>query len=161
MEFHFKHNSLPGSLELAYLGDTLYDLYVRSHLIERGGRVADMHRRAIHLVCAHAQSEALFRIEETLTEEEAAVVRRARNARQAPPKNAATGEYHRATALEALIGYLYATGRTERMNALLTAALPPEAIQTSPLSRSAFRMVPSAASSSYSYSMPSARNSTS
>ncbi len=128
MEFHFKHNSLPGSLELAYLGDTLYDLYVRSHLIERGGRVADMHRRAIHLVCAHAQSEALFRIEETLTEEEAAVVRRARNARQAPPKNADAGEYHRATALEALIGYLYATGRTERMNALLTAALPPEAI---------------------------------
>ena len=41
MEFHFKHNSLPGSLELAYLGDTLYDLYVRSHLIEKGGRVAD------------------------------------------------------------------------------------------------------------------------
>ena len=128
MEFHFKHNSLPGSPELAYLGDTLYDLYVRSHLIERGGRVADMHRRAIHLVCAHAQSEALFRIDEAVTEEEAAGVRRARNARQAPPKNADAGEYHRATALEALIGYLYATGRTERMNALLTAALPPEAI---------------------------------
>ena len=87
-----------------------------------------MHRRAIHLVCAHAQSQALLRIEETLSEEEAAVVRRARNTKQAPPKNADAGEYHRATALEALIGYLYATGRTERMNALLQTALPPETI---------------------------------
>ena len=126
MEFHFKHNSLPGSLELAYLGDTLYDLYVRSHLIERGGRVADMHRRAIHLVCAHAQSEALFRIEETLTEEEAAVVRRARNARQAPPKNADAGEYHRATALEALIGYLYLTGQRARMEGFLGICMQTE-----------------------------------
>lgn len=126
MEFHFKHNSLPGSLELAYLGDTLYDLYVRSHLIERGGRVADMHRRAIHLVCAHAQSEALSRIEETLTEEEAAVVRRARNARQAPPKNADAGEYHRATALEALIGYLYLTGQRVRMEEFLGICMQTE-----------------------------------
>ncbi len=124
MIFHFEHKTLPGSLELAYLGDTLYDLYVREHLIARGGRVGTLHREAVSLVCAHAQSEALSRLEDVLADEERDVVRRARNARQSPPKNADPAEYHRATALEALIGWLYVTGRQERMNALLALALP-------------------------------------
>ena len=124
MIFHFEHNTLPGSLELAYLGDTLYDLYVREHLIAQGGRVRALHREAVSLVCAHAQSEALARIAGALTEAEADVVRRARNARQSPPKNADPGEYHHATALEALIGWLYVTGQRDRMNALLSQALP-------------------------------------
>ena len=119
----FEHGQLPGSLELAYLGDTVYDLYVRAQLVREGGRVRDMHRQAVRMVCAHAQSEALRRLEAQLTAEEADVVRRARNARQSPPKNADPAEYHRATALEALIGYLYLTGRRERMEALLAAAL--------------------------------------
>ena len=123
MIFSFEHNTLPGSLELAYLGDTLYDLYVRERLVARGGRVRDLHRRAIGLVCAHAQSEALARIAGELTAEEGDVVRRARNAHQNPPKNADPGEYHHATALEALIGWLYVTGRRERMNELLEKAL--------------------------------------
>ena len=124
MIFEFQHGTLPGSLELAYLGDSLYDLYVREHLIARGGRVRALHRDAVHLVCAHAQSEALSRVEGLLTEAEADVVRRARNARQTPPRNADAGEYHRATALEALVGYLYVTGNKDRMNAILSAALP-------------------------------------
>ena len=124
MIFEFQHGTLPGSLELAYLGDALYDLYVREHLIARGGRVRALHRDAVHLVCAHAQSEALQRVEDLLTEAEADVVRRARNARQTPPRNADAGEYHRATALEALVGYLYVTGNRDRMNAILSAALP-------------------------------------
>ena len=124
MIFEFEHGTLPGSLELAYLGDSLYDLYVREHLIARGGRVRALHRDAVHLVCAHAQSEALSRVEGLLTEAEADVVRRARNARQTPPRNADAGEYHRATALEALVGYLYVTGSRDRMNAILSAALP-------------------------------------
>ena len=124
MIFEFQHGTLPGSLELAYLGDALYDLYVREHLIARGGRVRALHRDAVHLVCAHAQSEALQRVEDLLTEAEADVVRRARNARQTPPRNADAGEYHRATALEALVGYLYVTGSRDRMNAILSAALP-------------------------------------
>ena len=125
MEFKFAHNALPGSLELAYLGDTIYDLYVRTHLVGAGGRVGAMHRRAVALVCAHAQSEALARVEDSLSEEEAAVARRARNAHQSPPRHADAGEYHRATALEALLGYLYVTGHRERMEALLAQALPP------------------------------------
>lgn len=126
MIFNFEHNALPGSLELAYLGDALYDLYVREHLIARGGRVRAMHREAISLVCAHAQSQALARIADALTDDEKDVVRRARNTRQTPPKNADPGEYHHATALEALIGWLYVTGQRERMNAVLKMALPEE-----------------------------------
>ena len=127
MIFHFEHGALPGSLELAYLGDTLYDLYVREHLIAGGGKVTKLHRRAISLVCAHAQSEALGRIADRLTEAESDVVRRARNARQTPPRNADPAEYHHATALEALIGWLYVTGQRERMNELLALALPMDA----------------------------------
>lgn len=129
MEFKFEHNVLPGSLELAYLGDTVYDLYVRSHLVAEGGRVGALHRRAIRLVCAHAQSEALGRVQDRLSEEEAAVARRARNAQQSPPKHADAAEYHRATALEAVVGYLYATGQLERMREILEVALPPEIIE--------------------------------
>ena len=124
MIFNFEHNALPGSLELAYLGDALYDLYVREHLIAKGGRVRAMHREAISLVCAHAQAEALARISGALTGPEADVVRRARNAHQSPPRNADPGEYHHATALEALIGWLYVTGQGERMNEVLERALP-------------------------------------
>ena len=118
MIFNFEHGTLPGSLELAYLGDALYDLYVREHLVAHGGRVRRLHREAIHLVCAHAQAEALGRVEPALTEAEAAVVRRARNADQHPPRNADAGEYHRATALEALFGWLYLTGRQQRISEL-------------------------------------------
>ena len=64
----FEHNALPGSLELAFLGDTIYDLYVRRRLVRRGGRVQQMHRQAVSLVCAHAQAEAFGRIEPALTE---------------------------------------------------------------------------------------------
>ena len=71
MIFNFEHGTLPGSLELAYLGDALYDLYVREHLIAHGGRVRSLHRQAVSLVCAHAQSEALKRVEDMLTEAEA------------------------------------------------------------------------------------------
>lgn len=119
----FRHNQLPGSLELAYLGDTVYDFYVRAALVRNGGRIKDLHKKAVKKVCAHAQSEALTRVESLLTDEEKDIVRRARNANQRPPKNADAGEYHRATALEALIGYLSLTGRTERLNEIMSAAL--------------------------------------
>lgn len=128
MDVHFAHGTLPGSLELAYLGDTIYDLHVRRRLVARGGRVQAMHRRAVALVNAHAQSEALSRIEDELNEEERSVVRRARNAHQTPPRHADAADYHRATSLEALIGYLYLTGRTERLEQLLDTALPAEEI---------------------------------
>lgn len=119
----FAHNMQPGSLELAYLGDAIYDLYVRRALVKKGGRVQKMHRAAIAHVCAHAQAAALDRVEGDLTEAEADVVRRARNAHQTPTKNASAAEYHRATAFEALIGYLYLNDEQARMDALLRTAL--------------------------------------
>ena len=114
---------LPGSLQLAYLGDAIYEFYVREHLVRGGGRIQAMHRSAILTVCAHAQSEALERVEPILTQQERGVVRRARNARQTPPHNADPREYHRATALEALIGYLYLTEQRARMDEVIAAAL--------------------------------------
>lgn len=124
MEIKLEHNALPGSLEMAYLGDALYDLHVRKNLLARGGRVHALHREAVRLVCAHAQAEALERVFPALTEAELAVVRRARNAHQAPPRNANPAEYHRATALEALMGYLYITGQSQRLEEMLSLALP-------------------------------------
>ena len=117
-----KQGQLPGSLELAYLGDTLWDLFVREELVRTGGRMKELHRAAVARVRASAQSRALARIEEDLTEDEAAVVRRARNAHQTPPKNADPADYCRATALEALFGYLYLTGQLERMKTLMYQA---------------------------------------
>ena len=118
------HGQLPGSLELAYLGDTVYDLYVRRRLVVTGGRMKDLHRAAVSQVRASAQSEALARVEDLLTEEEQGVVRRARNAKQSVPKSATPGEYHRATAFEALLGFLYLLGRTERLEEILSTANP-------------------------------------
>ena len=115
----FEHGQLPGALELALVGDSVYDLYVRSRLVRKGGRVRDIHKNAVRHVNAHAQAMALERIEAELTEDEAGVVRRARNAKQTPTRNADAGDYHKATALEALFGYLYLTGQTDRLNRFL------------------------------------------
>ena len=123
---YFAHGQTPGSLELALVGDSVYDLYVRSRLVIKGGRIRDIHLKAVKKVNAHAQSEALARIEQRLTEEEAEIVRRARNARQTPTKNADAGEYHRATALEALIGFLYLTKQEDRLSEILSACLDME-----------------------------------
>lgn len=117
------HGQLPGSLELAYLGDTVYDLYVRSKLVMTGGKMKALHGAAVRQVNAHAQSQALGRVEPMLTELEADVVRRARNAHQSPPRHADASEYHRATALEALIGYLSLTGQGARLDEIMAVAL--------------------------------------
>lgn len=118
------HGRLPGSLGLAYIGDTVYDLYVRKMLLEEGGgRMKQLHGAAVRQVCAHAQAQAYGRVEALLQPDEADVARRARNAHQHPPRNADAGEYHRATALEAVVGYLYLTGRLERLDEIMKIAL--------------------------------------
>ena len=96
--------------------------------MERGGRVGALHRRAVRLVCAKAQAGAFARVEPMLTEAELAAARRARNTKLSPPRHADPADYQKATALEALLGYLYVTGQSERLHALLEAALPPEEI---------------------------------
>lgn len=118
-----KGQAMPGSLELAYLGDAVFEIYVRESLVRRGGRMKTLHRAAVDKVCAHAQAGHLQRISGLLTEEEAAVVRRARNAKQTPSRHADRAEYHSATGFEALIGYLYYNGRGQRLNELMAVVL--------------------------------------
>lgn len=112
-------------LQMAYLGDTVHDLFVRSSLLARGMSVGAMHRQAIHMVSAAAQARMLAAIEPELSAEEADIVRRGRNAqaKHAAPKHADPGDYARATGLEALWGYLYLTGQLGRLEALIQAAL--------------------------------------
>lgn len=96
-------------LVLAYIGDAVYELNVRTKVIDKGNiKTSNMHRRSIEYVRAKSQAEALDRIIEKLTELELDLVRRARNTHSLTvPKNADLEEYKKATALESLIGYLY------------------------------------------------------
>lgn len=112
-------------LTLAYIGDAVYDLIVRSVVVERANRSAnDLHKQAIRYVNAGAQSALIKALEPDLTEEEQAVFHRGRNARSyTKAKNASTGDYRRATGFEALIGYLYLCGRNERILELLQIGL--------------------------------------
>ena len=112
-------------LQMAYVGDTVHDLYVRSMLLSRGMTVGKMHRQAVRMVSAGAQARMLERIEPDLTENEADVARRGRNsqAKHAAPKNADPADYAHATALEALWGYLYLSGQNQRLDELMKLAL--------------------------------------
>lgn len=102
------------------IGDTIYDLFVRGDVLERHDEsVQKLHKRAVARVNAAAQARAFDRVEPLLTQEEADVARRARNAHSRPPKHQDPGDYSRATALEALCGYLYLCGRHDRLGQLL------------------------------------------
>ena len=106
---------------LAYLGDSVLEVYVRTYLVtERGlSTSAHLNRASLDFVRASAQSEAVGRMEPHLTEEEAAIFRRGRNMGHGNvPKSASAAEYRRATGMEVLFGYLHLTGQTERINRL-------------------------------------------
>ena len=117
-----------GPLVLAYVGDTVYDLYVRTLLIETTGLTAHgLHMAAAKRVCASAQAEAFRRIEGELTEEEAAVYRRGRNGHMGTiPRSASIGDYRSATGLEAVIGWLYLKGNDARLTELMRLILSEE-----------------------------------
>ena len=108
------------SLGLAHLGDSVYEVMVRSWLCLHGAaKVKDLHRATVSYVAAHAQAKRTERILPILTQEEQDVFRRGRNtAPHSVPKAASRGEYQTATGLEALFGWLYLQGRTNRLNEL-------------------------------------------
>lgn len=112
-------------LTLAYIGDGIYELVIRTILVERGNaQVNQLHQRASHLVRASAQKDMLHIIEARLSEEELAVYKRGRNAKSATTaKHASVSDYRTATGFEALLGYLYLTARTERMLELIQLGL--------------------------------------
>ena len=113
---------------LAYLGDCVYELYVRNLSVEEGPpRTRELSRLSAKHSKAAYQAGALKRLLPELTEEETAVVRRARNKKiTSKPKNADPMDYKNATAFEALVGYLYLTGNQERMEEMIREALEPE-----------------------------------
>jgi ribonuclease-3 family protein len=108
------------SLGLAHLGDSVFEVMVRSWLCLQGkAKVKDLHRATVKYVAAPAQAERFERIESILTEQEHDVFRRGRNTTpHSVPKAATRGEYQTATGLEALFGYLYLQGNTQRLNEL-------------------------------------------
>lgn len=106
---------------LAYLGDSVLEVCVRTYLVsERGlSTSAHLNRASLDFVRASVQSEAVGRMEPYLSEEEAAVYRRGRNMGHGNvPKSASVAEYRRATGMEVLFGYLHLTGQTERLDYL-------------------------------------------
>ncbi len=104
-------------LALAYIGDAVYDLIIRTVVVERANRpAAQLHRTAVHFVSAQAQAVIVQGLLPELTEEELAVYRRGRNSKpHTIPKNASPGDYLKATGFEALLGYLYLQGRMDRV----------------------------------------------
>lgn len=113
-------------LSLAFLGDGVYELLVREYLVSQGScPVKKLHARAVELVRCEAQAAALSEtLWPMLTQEERDVALRGRNAHVGHvPKNAQVGEYHGATALEALFGWLYLRGETSRLRQLFSAIL--------------------------------------
>ena len=109
---------------LAFVGDSIYSLYVRERLtLENGGRVADLQRVAAKVVSAQGQSEFLDKILPLFTETEADVFRRGKNAKKATKsKSASALEYSRSTGFEAVLGFLYFMGKEERIQELLSQA---------------------------------------
>lgn len=105
----------------AYMGDAVYEKYIREHVIMQGlCKNGLLHKKSIHYVSANAQVKILKKIEEKLTEDELDIVRRGRNANpHSHAKNADIVDYKYATGFEALIGYLYLTKQDERLNEIL------------------------------------------
>ena len=112
-------------LTLAFLGDAVYELAVRTVIVARGSQPPkELHRASSRLVKAESQSRMAELLQVELTEEEQAVYRRGRNAHPATTaRHATTGDYRRATGFEALMGYLYLAGREERMLELIRKGL--------------------------------------
>lgn len=112
-------------LNLAYVGDSVFDVVVKTVMVERGNcPVNKLHVRTSKLVKATSQAKMINYLKDTLTEEEANIVRRGRNAKPyTKAKNASYSEYCMATGLEALVGYLYLKGDTERLVELVKKAV--------------------------------------
>lgn len=112
-------------LTLAYIGDAVYEIVIRTIIVEKGNApVNKLHHKASSLVKAVAQKDAMEKILPLLTEEEEAVYKRGRNAKSyTSAKNASVIDYRIATGFEALMGFLYLMGRNERMLELVKIAV--------------------------------------
>ncbi|NMB25568.1 MAG: ribonuclease III [Firmicutes bacterium] len=111
-------------LVLAYIGDAVFELWIRSHLVESGYRqMHNLHGQAVDWVNAGSQARILEIWEPHLTEVEADIVRRGRNTKSGVPRGAKVMDYRLSTGLEALVGYLYLAGQKERLQELFSLAV--------------------------------------
>ncbi|KGN02718.1 Mini-ribonuclease 3 [Clostridium novyi A str. 4570] len=113
-------------LVLAFVGDAIYEVFVRRYLVEQNHDMSahKLHVKAVSYVKAHSQSEIMKQIKEALTEEEERIFKRGRNAKSGTvPKNADVREYRMATGFEALMGFLYLTNQLDRLNELMNMSI--------------------------------------
>lgn len=117
--FPGKHQDIRSysALALAYIGDVVYDLVIRTMVVSQANRpVNDLHRITVRYVSANAQSKIVQALLDSLTEEEQSVYRRGKNAKpHTTAKNASLSDYLKATGFEAVLGYLYLTDQMERL----------------------------------------------
>lgn len=113
-----------GPATLAFLGDSVYEVLVREYLISQGDQqVSKLHDQKVQYVCAKFQAEGYDKILPLLTEEETSIMRRGRNVHVSVPQHATAQDYHKATGLEALFGYLDCIGDTDREHMLFREIL--------------------------------------
>ena len=115
--------SLSG-LSLAFIGDAVYEVFIRNYILSRGeARVKDLHRDTVRLVNADFQADIIDVIMPHLTEDEIAVFKRGRNAHAGhTPKNKSEAQYHKSTGFEALVGYLYLKKDFNRLSFIFSFA---------------------------------------
>lgn len=107
-------------LVLAYIGDCVFELFVRTYLIRNSNaHVNELHKSAADFVNNKSQSDLYQKIKDILTPEEEAVYKRGRNTNSRPPKNALLRDYKSATGIEALIGWLYLNKNSDRITELM------------------------------------------
>lgn len=125
IEERIKKVKLMPPLTWAYIGDAIYELFIRDYLVNTTTlKPHKLHIESIKYVKAHSQAETLKKIEEKLTEEEKEIVKRGRNAKSHHlPKNADVIDYRYSTAFEGLIGYLYLTKQNKRLEEILNMCI--------------------------------------
>lgn len=128
-EFTEKEARLLNPLQLALIGDAVYELFIRNYILANNLELSahKIHIKAIGYVKAKSQSIIMHLLEEELTEEESYIFKRGRNAKSATvPKNADVRDYRMATGFEALVGYLHLTGNYERLDYIMKKAIMTE-----------------------------------
>ena len=111
-------------LVLAYVGDAVFELYVRTALLNEKSKVHQLHKRAVDLVKAEAMAGYYQKLAPHLQPDEEAVIRRGRNAKSRSGKSSDAQSYHMSTGFEALVGYLYLDHQEQRLQQLLAFVLP-------------------------------------
>lgn len=125
-EFSKDKAKMLNPLQLAIVGDAVYEVFVRTYIISENENLSahKIHRKAIEFVKAQAQSKIMHKIEDELLEDEKYIYKRGRNAKSATvPKNADVRDYRMATGFEALLGYLYLSGQKDRQEYILNRCI--------------------------------------